>query len=310
MRILILGAGGIGGYAGGRLAAAGSDVTFLVREARAGRLKADGLRIESPLGNLSQSVKTRLAGDQRAAFDAVVIACKAYDLDNAIASVRHSVGKNTAIIPFLNGVAHIDRLKQAFPEAVVLGGVAHISVTLRDDGVIHHMSPLCRFRIGAFADAPSPAAASLVSAMQAAGIETTLTTTIAQDLWDKFVFLTTLAGITCLMRAAVGDILAAPSGERIIRQLLDECTSVAGAEGFGPSEAALSTYVANLTERGSPFKASMLRDIERGGTTEADHIVADMLRRGTTHGLALPVLDIAATHLKTYDLLRARARQA
>ncbi len=308
MRILILGAGGIGGYLGGRLVEAGEDVTFLVRQARADRLKMDGLRIESPLGMLTVPVKTRLAEDAPAAFDAVVIACKAFDLDTAIAAVKSGVGKGTAIIPFLNGVSHIDRLKQAFPEAVTLGGVAHISVTLRDDGVIQHMSPLCRFRLGAFSDAPSPMADRLVESMKAAKIETTLTTTIAQDLWDKFVFLTTLAGITCLMRAAIGDILETPSGERIVRQLLDECTSVATAEGFKPAPQALTTYVANLTERGSPFKASMLRDIERGAATEADHIVVDMLARGHRHGLALPVLDIAATHLKTYDAVRAKAQ--
>lgn len=308
MRILILGAGGIGGYLGGRLAAAGTDVTFLVRKARAGRLKADGLRIESPLGMLTLPVKTRLAEDAPEKFDAVVIACKAFDLDTAIMSIKSSVGDGTAIIPFLNGVSHIDRLKAVLPNAAILGGVAHISVTLRDDGVIQHMSPLCRFRIGAFAGAPTTLAADLVARMVGAGMEATLSEMIAQDLWDKFVFLTTLAGMTCLMRAAIGDILATPSGECIIRELLDECTSVAAAEGFKPGPHALTTYVANLTERGSPFKASMLRDVERGLATEADHILVDMLARGHRHALSLPILDIATTHLKTYDVVRANRK--
>lgn len=308
MRVLILGAGGIGGYLGGRLAALGEDVTFLVRPGRAAKLAADGLRIESPLGNISTKVKTRLASDAPQDFDAVVIANKAFDLDDAIASLANSIGKGTAIIPFLNGVSHIERLRQAFPQAVILGGVAHISVTLRDDGVIQHMTPLCRFRMGAFGQAPSDVPDRLAGPMKAAGLETTVSSTIEQDLWDKFVFLTTLAGITCLMRASVGEILETEAGEKIIRRLLDECIAVADSQGFKPSPEALKVYLTNLTERGSPFKASMLRDIERGAATEADHIVVDMLKRGERSSLSLPTLEIAATHLKTYEVVRARMK--
>lgn len=307
MRILILGAGGIGGYMGGRLVAAGGDVTFLVRPARAERLRTDGLRIDSPLGNVSSPVKTRTADEAAASFDVVVIACKSFDLDNAVASVKNSVGEGTAIIPFLNGVSHIDRLKEAFPQARILGGVAHISVTLRDDGVIQHMSPLCRFRVGAFKEAPSDVPEKLAELMNKAGLETTVVPTIAQELWDKFVFLTTLAGMTSLMRAAIGDILATPAGEKLVRQLLDECTAVAAAEGFKPGPNNLATYLGMLTEKGSAFKASMARDVERGLPTEADHIVVDMLKRGTKHGLSLPLLEIAATHLQTYDVVRKKA---
>ena len=151
--------------------------------------------------------------------------------------------------------------------------------------------------MGAFTEAPSLIPENLAEPMRLSGVETTVTATIAQDLWDKFVFLTTLAGMTCLMRASIGEILSTSSGERLIRQFLEECTLVAEAEGFKPSANALSTYIANLTERGSPFKASMLRDIERGAKIEADHILGDMLARGQRHGLVLPLLDIATTHL-------------
>lgn len=304
MRILILGAGGIGGYMGGRLVEAGFDVTFLVRLARAAKLKEDGLRVESPLGNLHCEVKTRTVDDPPDAYDAIVLASKAYDLDDSMATIRNSVGETSAIIPFLNGVRHFDRLRASFPIATLLGGVAHISVTLRPDGVVQHMTPLCRFRIGAFESAPSTVPMRLAEAMKTAGIETTLSPTIAQDLWDKFVFLTTLAGINCLMRASLGQILETPAGERLIRQLLAENISVAAAEGFKPSDQALSTYIANLTEQGSPFTASMMRDLERGALTEGDHIVGDMLRRGKTHDLSLPLLEIAATHLQAYDIRR------
>ena len=130
MRILVLGAGGTGGYFGGRLLEAGADVSFLVRPARAQRLAADGLRIISPCGDFSSSVKVLTLLDSAAPFDLILLSCKAYDLDSAIAAIRPAVGANTRILPLLNGLKHFDVLDAAFGSEHVLGGLCHISVTL------------------------------------------------------------------------------------------------------------------------------------------------------------------------------------
>jgi 2-dehydropantoate 2-reductase len=304
MRIAILGAGGVGGYYGGRLVEAGADVTFLVREARARLLAERGLVIASPLGDARLAVQT--ATRAVAPFDLVILTCKAYDLDAALETISGAVGPGTAILPLLNGLLHLDRLAVRFPQANLFGGVAQISATLTDDGVIRHFGELNRIVFGARDGAADEQLAALDAAFARTPVEALLSHDIERELWDKFVFLATLAGTTALMRASMGSVLATPAGECLVLRLLTECESVARAEGHAPAPEKIADFRAELTRRGSPLKSSMLRDMERGGRTEGEHILGDMLARAQRAGVEAPVLEIAATHVRVYEIDRSQ----
>jgi 2-dehydropantoate 2-reductase len=201
MRILVLGAGGIGGYFGGRLVEAGGDVTFLVRRARAQRLDADGLVVESPLGNIRRKVRAATNAADLGKADLVILSCKAYDLEAAIEAIAPAVAEGTAILPLLNGMAHPSRLSERFPEAGLWGGVAHISLTLTPEGVVRHLAPLNAISFGRVDGAADTRVDELCALFGKTPVVAHARTTITQDMWDKFVFIATLAGITSLMRA-------------------------------------------------------------------------------------------------------------
>lgn len=309
MRILFLGAGAVGGYFGGRMAEAGADITFLVRENRARQL-APGLRIESPNGDANIQVKAIVEGAQADPFDVIVLTSKAYGLASALETIAPHVHDGTIIAPLLNGIAHLAQIETRFPDAIVWGGVAQIPAMLMPDGAIRHMAPLQGLIFGPRPgqDGARERAEQLVSIATKAGISAKFSETIEQDLWDKWVFLATLAAGTCLMRSDVGTILKTDNGENFLLGLLDECTSVAAAEGFRPDDARMEGYHGQLTDRGSKGTASLLRDMEQGNRVEADHIVGDMLRRARKHGIATPRLDIAWTFLQTYELSQLSER--
>ncbi|MBS1229018.1 MAG: panE [Proteobacteria bacterium] len=313
MRILVLGAGGIGGYFGGRIHAAGGDVTFLVRPARAAQLRKTGLQVFSPHGDIkiSPQVVTRdelLAGGGH--FDVIVLSCKSYDLASAIDAIAPAVGEQSVILPLLNGVSHIATLAARFGEARVLGGVAFISVMLAPSGEIRHLNAMHRLAAGSLTATPSAWLAPLAQLFAESGFEFVLADNIEQTMWDKFVFLTTLAAATCTLRASVGDILRTVAGEQFINGLLGECVSVAAACGHPVGPAPLAAYGKQLTEAGSGLMASMLRDVERGGATEADHILGDMVSRAQAQGVEVPLLRLAYSHLQAYELRRANSASA
>jgi len=278
MRILVVGAGAIGGYFGGRLRAAGRDVTFLVRARRAAQLAETGLVIRSPRGDLDLSnPPTITAATLHEPFDLILLSCKAYDLDGAVDALVRAVGPHTAILPLLNGIRHLDVLDQRFGAERVLGGQCVISTMLDPDGRILHLSEVHNLSFGARDGSRSRQMEAIASALSGAGFEARLSEAIMREMWEKWVFIAAGAGITCLMRAAIGDIVAAGAAE-LAATLLDECGAIAAAEGFAPSEASARRSRTMLTTPGSALTASMLRDIERGAPTEADHIVGDLLR--------------------------------
>ncbi|HTY99372.1 MAG TPA: 2-dehydropantoate 2-reductase [Rhodocyclaceae bacterium] len=304
MKILILGAGGIGGYFGARLQDAGADVTFLVRPGRAAQLAADGLRVSSPFGDTRVTPKTVTAAAEQ--YDVIILSCKAYDLDSAVAAIAPAVGPHSVVLPLLNGLAHIDVLEARFGRERVLGGVAQLAVMLAPDGQVKHLNRMHRLTFGPRNERESPWLARLERLLKGAGVDGQLSSHIEQDMWDKLVFLATLAAATCTMRANVGEIIAA-GGEGFILGLLDECRSVAAAHDRTTAPERLAAYRGQLTDAGSTLAASMLRDIERGGPTEGDHVIGDLIRRGDGKDLALPLLRLAYTHLAAYELRRSRA---
>ncbi|GAB3347307.1 2-dehydropantoate 2-reductase [Lysobacter tyrosinilyticus] len=303
MRILVLGAGGIGGYFGARLHDAGGDITFLVRPARAAQLRSEGLRVTSPLGDARITPKVVTAADLQGRFDLIIVACKAYDLASAMDAIAPAVGDQSAILPLLNGLAHLEVLDARFGSGNVLGGLAHLAVASPSTGEIRHLNGFHRLVAGT-RGADSPHLQSLARLLGATSIEFSISEQIEHDMWGKFVFLATLASATCTMRASIGEILETTAGEDFVVGLLDECEQVAVANGHPQTAAQISAYRAQLTERGSSYTASMLRDIERDGPTEADHILGDMILRGSRCGVVAPLLRLAYSHLQAYESRR------
>jgi 2-dehydropantoate 2-reductase len=310
MRILVVGAGAIGGYFGGRLLAAGRDVTFLVRPRRQTQLGKTGLVIRSRFGDARLPAPPTVTADAlRAPFDLILLSCKSYDLQSAADSFTPAVGANTAILPLLNGMGHMDYLAERFGAGAVLGGQCVISVTLDGDGHILHLNDTHGLSFGEQNGATSPRAEAIAATFSGANFESRLSNAILQEMWEKWVLIATMAGSNCLMRATVGDIVAA-GAQHLALALLDECADIATAQGFAPSAAAMTRNRGMLTMPGSTFAASMLRDVERGAPTEADHILGDLIRRGGGGGGGapndLPLLRIAYAHLRAYEARRKR----
>ena len=306
MRILILGTGATGGYYGARLLAAGRDVTFLVRPRSAQQFAERGLRVLSPYGDLFiEAPPTVLAQDIRDPYDIILLSCKAYDLDAAMDSIAPAVGPETLIIPMLNGMAHMAALDARFGAEHVLGGACFISATRDADGTIRHLNDLAEIVYGDRFVATSPRLEAVQAALDNANFKALLRPNIMQRMWDKWGFLATAAGITCLMRATIGDIAAADP--TIALRLYAECTSIATAEGFPPSAKVLERECARISQPGSLFTASMLRDLEDGSQVEGQQILGDLLEYGRKHKLATPILEIAFTHVRCYEERRRRS---
>ena len=311
MKILVVGAGAVGGYFGGRLLEQKRDVTFLVRPGRAAQLAASGLIIRSRMGDVSlASPPTVLAENLRGKFDLILLSCKAYDLESAMASFAPAVGANTAILPLLNGMRHLDLLDERFGKERVLGGQCFIAVTVNDQHEIVHLNEAHDLSFGERSGAISDRVRAIAEEFSGARCNARPSTEIVLEMWEKWAFIASAAGGTCLMRASVGDILAAPGGKEFLMGLLDECRSVAEAEGHSLREASIKRAQTTLTTPGSSLTASMLRDIERNAAIEADHIVGDMLRRGAESNIPkerLAHLAVAFTHLKAYEARREKA---
>jgi len=314
MRILVLGAGGVGGYFGGRLAQKGSDVTFLVRPARAQALARDGLRIASRHGDWQGQVCCVTRDQVRPEYDLVFLTAKAYDLASAVDAIAPAMGHakegRALVLPLLNGIAHMDVLDRRFGRARVLGGVAYIGATLAPDGRILHLNEFHRLHFGPRVDSQHAVCDALAAEMAGAGFNWQAVDAIEQAMWDKWVLLATLAGMTCLMRGSVGDIVATQSGAKLMLALLAECAGVAAAEGFATPENEMTRYRGMLTQAGSAFTASMLRDVESGGQTEGEHILGALLARAHDRKLQTPLLEIATTHLEAYAARQRREAAA
>ena len=237
-RILVLGAGGTGGYFGGRLAESGADVTFLVREGRRKSLSAQGLRIESPHWDARIAVKTVVESELAPIYDAVILTCKAYDLDTAVAAIAPAVAPTGYVLPFLNGIAHIDVLNEKFGRHHVLGGTAKIQATITPNGAIRQFNDWRALTFGEQSGEMTERVRALAALFETAkGVEVFAVTDIVQRMWEKLVHLSTAAAMTCLMRANVGEIVRTPHGRELFLDQLRCGAAIAAANGHAPSAA-------------------------------------------------------------------------
>lgn len=311
MRILVVGAGAIGGYFGGRLLQHGRDVTFLVRPGRAALLAQHGLAIHGATGDAAlPSPPTVQAAELDAPYDLILLSCKAYGLEQAMNDIAPAVGPHTAILPLLNGMRQLDLLDERFGAEHVLGGQCVIAATLDEQGAVHHLNQSHSLTFGERDGSVSERMREISRELADAGFDARPSDTILQAMWDKWVFLASLAGITCLMRASVGEIAAAPGGSEAALTLLEECRTVAQRSGHEPGEAVMQRARGVLAEAGSSLTASMLRDLQHGHAIEADHVIGDMLARAGRQDGVPSLLAIVYAHLKVYEAGRASQNPA
>jgi 2-dehydropantoate 2-reductase len=275
-------------------------VTFLVRPARAGQLRRDGLRVISPHGDLAIAPRLLVTGEATTPFDLVVLAVKAYALDGALIDLAPAIGAGTMIVPLLNGMRHIDLLIARFGEEPVLGGVCVVATTLDAQGRIVQLTEMQELAYGERDGAASARVRELDEVMQNAGFNARRSDTIMQDMWEKWVLLATAGGITCLLRGNVGEIEAVPGGAELALRFLAESDSVAAASGFPSRDAFMARARVMMTARGSSFASSMYRDMQRNLPVEVDHILGDMLDRARALDLATPLLEAAVAQLRIY----------
>jgi 2-dehydropantoate 2-reductase len=311
MRILLIGAGAVGGYFGARLAAAGRDVTFLVRPARAEQLLRDGLQILSPHGDLTVQPKLLLASGLAAnpqPFDLILVSVKAYSLAAAMEDFAPAVGPQTAIVPMLNGMAHLDALDARFGADRVLGGSTRIVADLDAEGRVRQIEKLQDIHYGERAGPKERGGSSITPRIQAidaalrdAGFDANLSPDILAFMWQKWTFLAALGALTCLLRGAVGQVVAAPGGVETARALIEETDAIATANGYPTPQTFLDNTTSRLLKAGSPLTASMFRDMIKGAPVEANHILGDMLARGRAHVISSPLLQAAYAQLSVYS---------
>ncbi|MGD9785078.1 MAG: 2-dehydropantoate 2-reductase [Hyphomicrobiaceae bacterium] len=308
-RIAILGAGAVGGYFGGRLVQFdAADVVFIVRPARKAALERDGLRIESPHGNLTVRVKAGTAAELAGlAPDFILLTSKSYDLDAAIETVRGVAGPDTAIVPLLNGIAHIGRLNAAFGPHRVMGGSVSLQLMQQADGLIRHLNDWQYITIGEQDGAMSQRLGRLEAALRAARLDVTASGEIMQRLWEKLVMLATLAALTTLFDATVGEIALAPGGKQLALALLETNAAAAAHAGFAVPEAQLQAWRVMFADSTSKFSSSMRADMHRNGPVEAQHIVGFMRDAAQAAGRDTALLDAAYLNLGIYDARRLSA---
>ena len=306
MRILVIGAGATGGYFGARLAQAGRDVTFLLRPARAAAVRASGIRLTGQGPDETVPVTVLTADEIDRHYDLVLLTVKNGALEAAVDDMAPAVGPGTLIVPFLNGISHLDRLSRRFGVGAVLGGVVIVATTVNQNGDIVRLAPQASLTTGAQSAGPPVDLTGVDAALGGViGFDFALSADILADMWGKWVFIATLGALTCLMGGAVGEIVAQPGGGELGPAFLAEATAIAAANGYPTADAQVRSITATVVQPGSGATSSMYRDVLDGHPTESDYIVADLVTRGREHGIESPLFHLAAIQLAVHN---ARAR--
>lgn len=306
MKILVVGAGGIGGYFGARLMETGQDVTFLVRERRKQQLEETGLNVESVHGDVRVKPKLATAQNPDGHYDLIVLTVKSYQLENAIEDIRPFVSEGSMILPLLNGIAHIEKLVEAFSEEQVLGGLCFIETTLDSNGTIIQTSPMHQLVYGERSGEETERILKVKEAVSGTKAEFALSENIVQDMWHKYLFITAMSGITASMESAIGPIRELESGKRTIAALLEELVTVMKALNAPIKETIGKEQFEKIMSLEAGMKSSMQRDLEKGQPIEMDHLQGYLLQEAKTRGLAVPVLETIFTKLKLYEISREK----
>ena len=300
MRIAIVGSGGLGGYFGGRLAAAGADVSFLARGAHLQALQSSGLRIESPNGNLHLPRVTATGDASKVGpVDVVFFAVKLYDTDSALPLLPPLVGPDTVVIPFQNGVESVDMLSRAVDRRHLAGGASYIQAALEQPGVIRHIA-LDRIVFGELDGTRTPRLERLFEACREAGVSPTLSEHIDVEIWSKFVHLSALSGMTAVARSPVGPLRDDPDLFAMWQAALVETVGVARAKGIDLPRNIFDELQALIQQLPAQSGSSMLQDLERHRRLELPWLSGAVVRMGEALDVDTPLHRFIATVLKPH----------
>ncbi len=307
MRILMVGAGATGGYYGGRLAEAGRDVTFLLRDRRAAQVRAEGLRITSPRGDATLQPKIVTADELRTGgthFDVILLSVKAYSLESAVADIAPAVGPQTRIVPILNGMRHLDVLTERFGAERVLGGSVRIIVDMAETGELIHSTPLAELTVGLLPGVVDQTTIEVLrEELTVPDFDLVVADDVIDAMWQKWWLLASMNAVCILANGTIAEAATAPHGSAFTSAVLQECLDVAAANGH----AARPALIAEMRDRysGSSWKitSSMFRDLQRSQPVEADQIFGDFLARAG--GVPVPLLTAAYVRLKVYEAGRS-----
>lgn len=301
MRILVLGAGGVGGFFGGRLVEKGEDVTFLVRSKRKKQLEERGLVIRSVNGDFSFQPKLITKEDQTAPFDVILFSTKAYHLNEAIQDLKPFVGESTVIIPLLNGIAHVSLLQKEFGEEKVIGGLCFIETTLNNQGEIVQTSAANRLMFGEMKSQDSERIKHISKAFAGTKSSFILSENITQDMWHKYLFITVMSGVTTLMRAPIGPIRESVGGRDFIQNLFEECMEIMRCVGAPIKDNIVQEHMKIIDKISYDMKSSMQRDMEKGSSIEAKHLQGYLLDVAEQFSIEAPLLGAVYQNLKVYE---------
>jgi 2-dehydropantoate 2-reductase len=305
MRVLVLGAGALGGYFGGKLQKSGVDVTYLVRPRRAAQLAERGLVLKAQDGEIALPARTMMAGQVDGPYDVVLLCCKAYDLDDAMAALAPAIGPGTAVWPVLNGIRHIAALAERFGADRVLGGVTAVNAVLEPSGdVVQSPVRIDMTALGELNGERSPRCAAIQQAFTRAGVAMALRDDIVAFMWAKFFLFASIATLATLTRARAGAVARSAAGGALVASVLEECGRIVAAEGYPPSPDVADIVRRLYAQRDSGYVPSILVDMQAGRATEGQHTIGDLAERAARRGLPAPLLTAARCAVETYELTR------
>ena len=299
MRILIVGAGATGGYFGARLAQAGRDVTFLVRERRFKQLKESGLVLRTPQGVEKLQPQLAQAGALSGTYDLIILTVKSFGLAQAMEDIAPAVGEQTLIMPILNGMRHIDRLRERFGDKVI-GGLVKINATLGEQGEVVQMTALHQIYYGALDGQNDARLQRVDETLRAARVDTIFSDNITGELWEKWLLLSTLGAVCCLARGNTQQVLTSHGGEALLRDIFSEVLATITADGYQPRPAATAKIFELLNNPSTPMTSSMYRDLTQGFDIEAEQVIGDLVRRAAQNGVSVPLLNAVNVNLQVY----------
>ncbi len=309
MRIAVIGAGAVGCYFGGRLAAAGSEVWFRSRGAQAEALRSRGLTLATPEGETRLERPQVFGADEApGAFDVLLLTVKMYDLATVAAGLGRLLHRESAVVPLQNGVEAVDLLRPHVDSAHLCGGLAKIGASLVRPGVVERVGSMAQLVFGELDGRLSPRLKAFEETCRSAGIDAACVPDIERQLWEKFVFLTPFAAVTARSRRSIGPVREDPALWRDLRAMLEEAAAVGRASGV--------SLPADLPERIAAFieglpramRSSLLDDLEAGRRLELDWLTGAVLRLGARHGVPTPVT--AAYHRALTPLAAGSPRSA
>jgi 2-dehydropantoate 2-reductase len=290
MRIAVMAAGGVGGYFGARLAHAGHDVAFVARGRHLAAIRERGLVVKSAIGDIH--VARAMASDDPKSlggFDVVLFAVKLWDTETAAAAMRPLLAGGGVVIPFQNGVESIERIGAVVGAPQVMGGVAYIAATIAEPGVIAHTGQMARLRFGPVLREQEAAAQSFREACTSAGIDAELVADIHRAVWEKFVFLAAMSGVTSATRQSIGAIRSDPDLRACLEDAMREAWAVGRSRAIALADDFITQQMTFADGLPAEMKSSMLNDLVAGNRLEAPWLSGAVARMAKQAGIAAPV---------------------